>query len=48
MPIPSPHLKGGGSLGTFRVDIVGAEKFSADEEVPEGATEFHLTERFPG
>ena len=30
------------------VDVVGAEKFSADEEVPEGATEFYLTERFPG
>ena len=29
------------------VDVVGAEKFGADEEVPEGATEFYLAERLP-
>lgn len=30
------------------VEVVGAEKFGADEKVPEGATEFYLTERLPG
>lgn len=37
-----------GDIKRLIVDVVGAEKFSADEEVPEGATEFYLTERFPG
>lgn len=37
-----------GDIKRLIVNVVGAEKFDAGEEVPEGATEFYLTESFPG